>query len=337
MPAECVSGLAQATGGADRTYLPGGSGGQPMKRPARIVLALAVAAMLASAAGGSYVVKWGDTLSTIADRFGTSTSALAGANGIDDPDRIYVGQVLQIPGSDAPSSSLYVVEWGDTLDRIARKVGTSAATIADANGITDPDRIYVGTRLRLTPDPQPFSAQTGTRVEYLIQPGDTLAGIARSTQTTLSRLVDLNGIADPNLIRAGDRLVVEGSWVCPVPEATFFNDWGFPRSGGRFHEGNDLFAPTGTPVRAPVAGTVRQVTGTIGGNQFELSGDDGHLYIGTHLEGFAASGPVLGGEVIGYVGTSGNAAGSRPHLHFEIHAGGETAVNPYPTLSEACS
>src|SRR3546814_10620424 len=77
------------------------------------------------------------------------------------------------------------------------------------------------------------------------------------------------------------------------------NDWGFPRSGGRFHEGNDLFAPRGTPFVAVVSGTVVQTTGRIGGKQVKLAGDDGVSYYGTHLDGFGASGRVNAGDVIG--------------------------------------
>ena len=90
--------------------------------------------------------------------------------------------------------------------------------------------------------------------------------IAISYDTTVDEIVRLNDIADPNLIRPGQELTVAGGgFVCPVPGATFFNDWGFPRSGGRFHEGNDMFAARGAKVLAPVSGRVDQVEGTIGG------------------------------------------------------------------------
>jgi murein DD-endopeptidase MepM/ murein hydrolase activator NlpD len=114
------------------------------------------------------------------------------------------------------------------------------------------------------------------------------------------------------------------------------NDWGFPRSGGRFHEGNDLFAPRGTPAVATVSGEVVQKTGKIGGNQVKLFGDDGVSYYYTHLDAFGASGRVQAGDVIGYVGTSGNAAGGTPHVHFEIHPGDGAAINPYPRVSAVC-
>ena len=79
-----------------------------------------------------------------------------------------------------------------------------------------------------------------------------------------------------------------------------------------------------------------QKIGTIGGLQFRLDGDDGHVYFGTHLDEFGADGRVNAGEVLGTVGDSGNARGSSPHLHFEIYPNGVEPVNPYPTLVAAC-
>jgi murein DD-endopeptidase MepM/ murein hydrolase activator NlpD len=123
--------------------------------------------------------------------------------------------------------------------------------------------------------------------------------------------------------------------VCPVPGGTFGNSWEAPRSGGRLHEGTDIFAAHGSPVLAPVAGYVTIKTGVIGGIQFTLQGDDGHVYHGTHMAEATASGRVVAGQQVGLVGNTGNAAGTPPHLHFETHPNGY-AVNPYHTLVKAC-
>ena len=123
---------------------------------------------------------------------------------------------------------------------------------------------------------------------------------------------------------------------CPVQGSVSFVDtWGAPRSGGRSHKGVDMFASIGTPVAAPVAGTVSHRSNGIGGRSYHLNGDDGNYYYGTHLSAYGESGWVEAGTIIGYVGDDGNARGI-PHLHFEIHPGGGSAVNPYPATRDAC-
>jgi len=290
-------------------------------------MVLAVAATAAT-----YVVRSGDSLSRIAAKNDTTVQALVKANHIKNPNLISVGQVLIIPNKKS-----YIVQAGDTLEGIAKRLGITVGQLAKANGITDPNIIYVGTRLQVGSDTAVFDPEIQQPQTYTVRRGDTLSAIAARFATSVNRLADANGIKDPNLITAGTVLMVtEGAWLCPVPEATFFNDWGFPRSGGRFHTGNDMFASRGTPVRAPVGGVVRQVTGSIGGFQVNLMGNDGTLYIASHLDRFGAKGAVTAGQTIGYVGDSGNAIGSRPHVHFEIHPDNGDAVNPYPVLSKAC-
>ena len=137
---------------------------------------------------------------------------------------------------------------------------------------------------------------------------------------------------------AEERAVAEGIFICPVAGPMNFTDtWGAARSGGRTHQGTDMMADIGVPTVAPASGEVEHRGTSLGGMSWYVYGDDGHTYYGTHLSAYenVGVGHVSAGTVIGYVGDSGNAAGI-PHLHFEYHPNGGSAVNPYPALDRAC-
>lgn len=126
-------------------------------------------------------------------------------------------------------------------------------------------------------------------------------------------------------------------WLCPVQGPVGFGDtWGAPRSGGRSHQGVDMIGAKGLPIIAVVDGFAQSKVNTLGGNSIWLSGADGNKYYYAHLDGWATLGAVTAGTVIGYLGQTGNAQFSVPHLHFQIHPGGGAPVNPYPTVRAHC-
>jgi murein DD-endopeptidase MepM/ murein hydrolase activator NlpD len=128
------------------------------------------------------------------------------------------------------------------------------------------------------------------------------------------------------------------AFVCPVQgAASFVDSFGAARSGGRTHQGVDMMAASGTPTVAPASGRVEHRGSSLGGLSWWVHADDGTTYYGTHLSGYANEGAgwVQAGTVIGYVGDTGNAAGT-PHLHFEMHPGGGAAVDPYPQVATSC-
>lgn len=106
-------------------------------------------APIQSPAVNTYTVRSGDTLSSIASKFGTSYQALASLNGISNPNLIYVGQVLRVNGSASASSVYYTVRAGDNLSAIASRYGTSYQSIAALNGLSNPNLIYAGQTLKI--------------------------------------------------------------------------------------------------------------------------------------------------------------------------------------------
>jgi len=126
---------------------------------------------------------------------------------------------------------------------------------------------------------------------------------------------------------------------CPVDAPrSYIDDFGFPRVG-HTHQGNDIFAPSGTPIRAPFNGIAQEGSGGLGGLYVHVYADANADYVyNAHLSRFAGvdGQHVVKGQLIGYVGQTGNAASTPPHNHFEYHPGGGSAVSPYLYLNEVC-
>lgn len=163
------------------------------------------------------------------------------------------------------------------------------------------------------------------------------AELERAEATVVS--LEATAARQRTISRAGQ----QGTYACPLDRQVthFIDSWGFPRSGGRRHKGTDIMGPMGAPVYAFTDGVIaRHSNSRLGGISLYLRGDDGSTYFYTHLQGYAPQGAVgtrvEAGEHIAFNGATGNARGGAPHIHFERHPGGGSAVNPYPYLAAAC-
>jgi len=177
----------------------------------------AVAAAPAQASSGAvvHVVRWGENLYAIARLYGTSVQAIAAANGIRNPNCIYVGQRLVIPRGSGPGpvpggKTIHIVRCGETLSGIAYRYGVNMWAIVRANGIRNPNCIYAGQRLVI---PYGGSSRGGGCTGcgghyYTVRCGDTLSGIAWRFGVNMWSIANANGIRNPNRIYAGQRLYI---------------------------------------------------------------------------------------------------------------------------------
>lgn len=164
----------------------------------------------------SYTVQPGDTLSSIASRYGTTVQEIAQINNIANPNLIFPGQVLRIltnstiEGSEtrATGSITYTVQRGNTLSQIASTYGVTVSHIVELNDIANPNLIFPGEKLRITDSTNTTLNPVLQNNFYTVRRGDTLSGIARRYGVTVQYLVNLNGIRNPNLIYPGQLIKV---------------------------------------------------------------------------------------------------------------------------------
>ena len=173
-----------------------------------------------------YVVKRGDTLSQIAEKYGTTVQEIVILNKIQNANVIYPGERLKILTNSTVNgnetrkagSIIYTVKPGDSLWQIAREYGVTVNQIVSLNQIQNPNLIYPGEKIRITGVSMPNSSQNqslnvpniygiGVRT-YVVKRGDNLWGIARRYETTVESLVQKNQIMNPNLIYPGQLLEV---------------------------------------------------------------------------------------------------------------------------------
>ena len=171
------------------------------------------------ASSATYTVKAGDTLSQIAASHGTSYQNLASLNHLSNPNEIYVGQTLKLQATTStpaqtptPAASTnqgtYTVKAGDTLSAIAAAHGTSYEVLAQVNGISNPNEIYVGQTLKFTAPTRTTSVTTTSakRGAYTVTAGDTLYEIAQKVGVNWQHLAQTNHISQPYTIYVGQKL-----------------------------------------------------------------------------------------------------------------------------------
>ena len=158
----------------------------------------------------NYIVKPGDTLSQIALQYGTTVSEIAALNGIINVNLIFPGQVLQIRtnSNNSQTNSTQVINYriqrGDTLWGISNRYGVTIQNLVNWNNIKNPNLIYSGNTIIIYTNEQ----NNNGIIKYVIQRGDNLTRIALRFGTTVRRLVQINGIQNPNLIYAGQILYI---------------------------------------------------------------------------------------------------------------------------------
>lgn len=303
------------------------------------------------ASGPTYTVVSGDSWYAIAGRSGIGVRDVLAANGARLDDTIVPGDRLCLPdGVDhtAMCSSTYTVVSGDSWYAIARRSGTTPSELAASNGVGTDAALFPGDRI-CAPVATTGTAAPTSGGTYVVRRGDGWFRIADRSGVTVSDLLALNDARLGDLLLPGDEIALPaGARRTPALEALpaqgpcwYSDTWGAARDNGRSHRGTDVFTVRGQYVYAVAGGTltgrVWAGSGRISGNAWTLTASDGTKYFYAHLADFApdlsVGASVRAGQIIGWVGDTGNA--SSPHLHLEMRPGGGEPVNPYPLLRAA--
>ncbi|GHV84398.1 peptidoglycan-binding protein LysM [Spirochaetia bacterium] len=240
----------------------------------------------------SYTVQQGDVTGEIAKKFGLSASTVISVNNIKNTRALQIGKVLRVPNQDGV---FYTVKRGDTLSSIAAKYKSDSGKIQVANELFS-DKINPNTSLFV--------------------PGAIIPWEDEQPQQLQPRI-------------AGDLL----TWPIRGRLTSYYGYRRSPFTGGRsFHDGLDIAAPTGTPIKAALAGRVQSVGyDNVYGNFVIISHASGYRTLYGHMDSYDTrpGASVTADTVIGYVGNTGQSTGA--HLHFTVYKNG-SSVNPRSLL-----
>ncbi len=275
----------------------------------------------------TYTVRKGETLETIARKFGLSVLELVSANpGLTSLDRVRVGDVLFIPTG--LKGRVVALGPGETLLDVARRYRVDPGELARANGVENPLALKAGDLLIL-PGKLARDVYAELEKKRAEERRRALERARRLREAAARRRAQLKRVA----YRAGASLK---GFQWPVRHFRITSYFGYRRiwiAGSNFHHGIDLAAPTGTPVYAAKSGRVIFAGwGYYYGRYVRIDHGDGVETRYAHMSRLVVrSGQyVKRGQVIGYVGASGRGA-LGAHLHFEVRVGGR-AVNPLKYL-----
>ena len=185
----------------------------PMRRRSAAALALALLLPLPGLAG-EVVVKRGETLSEIADRYGTSVNRLMEMNGLRDANDLWAGSRIKVPGNvySGGGSGNYTVKAGETLSEIADRYGTSVDRLVQLNGLRDANDLWAGSRIQVPgASARPRVAVNKNAKTHRVQPGESLSSIADRYGVSMQRLIAINGISNPNQVMAGSTLTLRAA------------------------------------------------------------------------------------------------------------------------------
>ncbi len=224
-----------------------GSGAKRLATGAGATLALAAVTVTTTGAPAEadddYTVRPGDTVTHIAQRTGVSVASITRANALANPSKIYAGQLLRIPSQTpsrsavrtaAPAAAVYTVRAGDTVSHIAKRTGSTIQAIVAANDLNARATILVGQRLQIpgassapaatTATATPAATTAAAATTYTVRAGDTVSAIAAQYGTTVSAIVQANGLGKNAMIRIGQRLAVPGATAPAATTARLVGD-----------------------------------------------------------------------------------------------------------------
>ena len=160
----------------------------------------------------TYIVKKGDTLYSIANKYNTTPTILKELNNLNK-DTLYINQILLLPPT---SNNIYTVKKGDTLYSIANKYNTTPAILKELNNLTT-DTLSIGQIIKL-PEKEIINIPT-TNTNYTIKQGDTLYSIAKKYNTTVNRIKELNNLMTNNLY-IGQNIKIPQNELTEIPSTT---------------------------------------------------------------------------------------------------------------------